>query len=315
MAEESLGDRLWYKKWPSQVPKCLDYPEGTLADFLKVSAKKNGDKLAISFLGSHVKYEQLWDMVRNLAGGLADLGIGKGDVCALMLPNSIQYVVSFYACQLLGVTVTAINPTYKSLEIRHQLEDSGAKVLIVLDAVYEEAGEGIRGTSVETVIGTNIVDLCGFSALKVLLGKLLKKIPVGKLPPESLKLTDLMKRGTEPPDAEINPEDIAVLQYTGGTTGLPKGAMLTHRNVVSNAAQCDAWLWKKDDPTGIIGVLPLFHAFAMTVVMNMAIRIGGFQLLFPKPPSDMAELFEEIEEPFQDRRTDISRSGNSFLIG
>jgi long-chain acyl-CoA synthetase len=89
---------------------------------------------------------------------------------------------------------------------------------------------------------------------------------------------------------------VAVLQYTGGTTGLPKGAMLTHRNLVANAAQCDAWLWKKDDTTGIIGVLPLFHAFGMTVVMNLAIRIGGFQLLFPKVPADYSELFAEIEK-------------------
>jgi long-chain acyl-CoA synthetase len=235
-------------------------------------------------------------MVQRFAKGLSEQGLKKGDVCALMLPNSIQFVVSYYACQLLGVTITAINPTYKSLEIKHQLEDSNAKALIVLDAVFAEAGEGLKGTDVQTIITTNVVDLCGFSGLKVFLGKLLKKIPTGKVPPESLKLSDLIKADPDPPGVEIDPDDVAILQYTGGTTGLPKGAMLTHRNMVSNAAQCDAWLWKKDDSTGIIGVLPLFHAFAMTVVMNLSIRIGGFQLLFPRPPSDMAELFAAIEK-------------------
>jgi len=296
MAKESLGDRIWYKKWPSQVSKCLDYPDYTLADMLRESAENYGDRSAIFFLGATVTYKQLWDMVRRLAKGLADLGLRKGDVCALMLPNSIQYVVSFYACQILGITVTALNPTYKSLEIRHQLEDSGAKALIVLDVVYKEAGEGIKGTNIETVIGTNIVDLCGFSGLKVFLGKLLKKIPTGHLPPESLRLLDIMRADPDPPRVEIDPEEVAVLQYTAGTTGLPKGAMLTHRNLVSNAAQCDAWLWKQDKVTGIVGVLPLFHAFAMTVVMNLAIRIGGFQVLFPRPPSDQSETFAAIEK-------------------
>ncbi|MFH1122288.1 MAG: long-chain fatty acid--CoA ligase [Pseudomonadota bacterium] len=296
MAKESLGERLWYKYWPAQVPKCLDYPDCTLAEFLRESAAKHGSKPAIFFLDAQVTYGQLWDMVQRLATALSRLGLKKGETCALMLPNSIQFVVSFYACQLLGVTVTAINPTYKALEIEHQLKDSGTKVLIVLDAVFEEAREAIKGTSVEMIIGTNVVDLCGFSGLKVLLGKLLKKIPTGELPADALRLTDLLKTEPAPPNVQIDPEEVAVLQYTGGTTGLPKGAMLTHRNVVANAVMCDAWLWKRDPNMGIVGVLPLFHSFAMTTVMNTAIRIGGFQLLFPKPPADMADLCAAIEK-------------------
>ncbi len=296
MAKASLGERIWYKHWPSQVPKCLDYPDCTLAEFLRESAAKHGSKPAIYFLDAQVTYQELWDMVQRLATGLAELGLKKNDVCALMLPNSIQFVVSYYACQLIGVTVTAINPTYKALEIQHQLKDSGAKALIVLDAVFAEAKDGVTGTRVSTIIGTNVVDLCRFSSLKVFLGKLLKKIPVGELPPDALKLTDLLKKPPHMPQARIDPEDIAVLQYTGGTTGLPKGAMLTHRNVVANAVMCDAWLWKKEPSMGIVGVLPLFHSFAMTTVMNTAIRIGGFQLLFPRPPTDMAELFAAIQK-------------------
>jgi long-chain acyl-CoA synthetase len=296
MAKESLGDRIWYKYWPSQVPKCLDYPDCTLAEFLKKSAAQHGSKPALYFLDAQVTYQELWDMVQRLGAGLADLGLRKNDVCALMLPNSIQFVVSYYACQLIGVTVTAINPTYKALEIQHQLKDSGAKALIALDAVFEEAKEAIKGTQVSVVIGTNIVDLCRFSALKVFLGKVLKKIPVGELPSDAVKLTDLLKTAPNPPQVRSDPEDIAVLQYTGGTTGLPKGAMLTHRNVVANAVMCDAWLWKREPDMGIVGVLPLFHSFAMTTVMNTAIRLGGFEILFPKPPADMAELCAVIQK-------------------
>ncbi|MBN2033552.1 MAG: long-chain fatty acid--CoA ligase [Deltaproteobacteria bacterium] len=296
MAKESLGDRIWYKNWPPQVPKCLDYPDCTLADFLKQSAVEHGTQAAVYFLDAQVTYAQLWDMVQRFATALADLGLKKGDVCALMLPNSIQFVTSFYACQLIGVTVTAINPTYKALEIQHQLKDSGAKVLIVLDAVASELREGLKETQVGTVIGTNVVDLCGFSSLKLFLGKLLKKIPTGELPAGALQLKTLLKTKTGPPKVNVDPSDVAVLQYTGGTTGLPKGAMLTHRNVVANACMCDAWLWKKDKVTGMIGVLPLFHSFAMTTVMNAAIRVGGFQLLFPRPPADMAELCGAIQK-------------------
>jgi long-chain acyl-CoA synthetase len=307
MARESLGERIWYKHWPTQVPKCLDYPTCSLAEFLRESAMKHGPKPALYFLDAKVTYSQLWEMVQRLATSLSKLGLKKGDVCALMLPNSVQFVVSYYACQLLGVTVTAINPTYKALEIQHQLKDSGAKVLIVLDAVFEEAREGIKDTRVERVIGTNIVDLCGFPGFKVFLGKLLKKIPTGELPSDALKLSDLLKTEPRLPKVQIDPEDIAVLQYTGGTTGLPKGAMLTHHNVVANAVMCDAWLWKKEGVTGIVGVLPLFHSFAMTTVMNTSIVFGGFQLLFPKPPADMAELCTAIDK--------YSRGGGLIMPG
>jgi long-chain acyl-CoA synthetase len=295
MAKESLGDRLWYKNWPERVPKCLDYPDCSLAEFLKITTEKNAGKPAIFFLDAEVTYERLWDMVRRLATALDELGFKKGDVIALMLPNSIQYVVSYYACQLLGITVTAINPTYKSLEIQHQLNDANARGLIILDAVFAEAADVVRKTAVEKIIGTNVVDLCGFSGVKVFLGKLLKKIPTGELPADALKLTELVQAPPNPPDVKVDPEETAVLQYTGGTTGLPKGAMLTHRNVVANAVMCDAWLWKRSERMGLVGVLPLFHSFAMTVVMNMAIRSGGFQLLFPKPPEDMTDLFKAIQ--------------------
>lgn len=312
MTQESLGERIWYKHYPPQVPKCLDYPDCTLAEFLKETAIKHASKPAIFFLDAEVSYRELWDMVQRLATAFAGLGFKKGDVIALMLPNSIQFVVAYYACQLLGVTVTSINPTYKALEVRHQLKDSGAQALLILDALFEEARKGIEGTAVEKIIGTNIVDLCGFSALKVFLGKLLKKIPTGALPADALKLTELLKADPNPPEVEIDPEDVAVLLYTGGTTGLPKGAMLTHRNVVSNAVMCDAWLWKKQEKMGIVGVLPLFHSFAMTTVMNIAILLGGFQLLFPRPPEDMADLFAAIEKYSSD--ADLIMPGVAVLF-
>ncbi|MBN2123946.1 MAG: AMP-binding protein [Deltaproteobacteria bacterium] len=297
MSERSLGDRIWYRKWPSQVPKCLDYPDHSLAHFLKSTVSKHGASTAVRFLDTEASYDRLWDMVLRLAAGLSRLGLRKGDVCALMLPNSYQFVVGYYACHVLGVIVTAINPTYKAFEIRHQIQDSGARALIVLDAVYPEAEKGLEGTRVEFLIGTNIVDLCGFSRFKRFLGRILGRIPSAKMPADSIRFTDLMKAAPLPPEVSVDPvRDTAVLQYSGGTTGLPKGIMLTHRNVVVNALQCEAVLWQRKLGMGFIGVLPLFHAYAMTVVLNTAIRIGGFQLLFPRPPADLAELFAAIEK-------------------
>ena len=296
MPKISSTEKIWYRHWPYEVAKNLDYPDLTLAEMLEESAKKYSDKTAIVFLDTIMSYNDLWGKVKRMAKGMSDLGLKKGDVCALILPNSYQYVISFYACQLLGVIVTAINPTYKSLEVRHQLKDSDARAVIVLDSIFKEVAAGIKEAGVKTIIGTNIVDICGFSKIKTFFGKLLKKIPTGKLPPVALKITDILKSDPNPPKVDISPDNIAVLQYTGGTTGLPKGAMLTHKNLVANAAQCDAWLWKREQTTGLVGVLPLFHAFAMTVVMNLSIRLGGFQLLFPKPPADMTELFKAIEK-------------------
>ncbi len=296
MAGNSSTEKIWHKHWPFQVQKNLDYPDLTLAEILEESAKNYNDNTAIIFLDTSMNYKTLLDKVKRVANGLSNLGLKKGEVCALILPNSYQFVISFYACQLLGVIVTAINPTYKSLEIQHQLRDSEAKAVIVLDSIFKEVAGGIKDTGVKLIIGTNIVDICGFSKIKIFIGKLLKKIPAGKLPPYVLKFTDILMSDPAPPEVKISNNDVAVLQYTGGTTGLPKGAMLTHKNLVANAAQCDAWLWKREKTTGIIGVLPLFHAFAMTVVMNLSIRLGGFQLLLPRPPADLTELFEAVEK-------------------
>ena len=167
MTDTSSKQKIWYKHWPQEVAKHLDYPDTTLAEILQESAEKNSGKTAIIFLDTTMSYGDLWDRVKRMAKGLSDLGLKKGDICALILPNSYQYVVSFYACQLLGVVVTAINPTYKSLEVSYQLKDSNSKAVIVLDSIYKEVEKGIKDANVKTVIGTNIVDLCGFPKIKI----------------------------------------------------------------------------------------------------------------------------------------------------
>ncbi len=298
MDNNSLGDRPWYGDWPQGVPQMIDLPDYGLSEMLRRTARAYPDDKAIVFLDTVMTYRRLDELVDRVAAAFHALGLRKGDVVAMMLPNSHQFVVAFYACQRLGITATAINPTYKPMEIRHQLRDSGAKALVVLDAVYEAVGKALEGTAVQHVIGTNIVDLCGFSFFKVFLGKKLKKIPQGKMPPTALRLTDLLAADPTPPAVEVDPvEDVAVLQYTGGTTGTPKGAMLTAQNLVSNSISGKFWIGS-DFPrdAGWVGVLPLFHVFAMTCVMNIAVATGGFMLLFPRPPEDFHEWARTLEK-------------------
>ncbi|MCF8034056.1 MAG: long-chain fatty acid--CoA ligase [Desulfarculaceae bacterium] len=295
---QDLGDRPWYGDWPQGVPKMIDFPNISLSDLLRDTTGQYPNEKAIVFLDSVMTYRELDDAVDRFATALANLGLVKGDVLALILPNSFQFVIAFYAAQRLGMAVTAINPTYKGLEIKHQLNDSGAKALVVLDSVYAEAGRILAQTGVKHVIGTNVVDLVQMSGLKKWLGKKLGKIPTGQLPANALSFKDLMATAPNPPQVTIDPmSDIAALQYTGGTTGTPKGAMLTSYNLVTNAISGKAWIG--DDlpaATGWLGVLPLFHVFAMTCCMNIAVATGGFMLLFPKPPDTMLEWAAEVEK-------------------
>lgn len=282
--------------WPNEVPKNMLFPTITLTQMLQETVKKFPDYKAAWFLDTFITYKEFYGMVESLATALHRIGLKKGDVIALLLPNSIQYMVSYYAAQLLGITVSGINPTYKPREAEHQLKLTGAKALIALDSLYEQIVEPIIGeTKVEHVIVTNVVDLVKMSPAKKFLGKLLKKIPTGRVPADALKLKKLIQTPANVPDNKVHCDDVAAMITTGGTTGVPKAAVLTHFNLVSNALQCKAWLYKVE-PGGVgIGVLPLFHSFAMTCIMNISIAVGAWVMLFPRPPQ-VEELLQKIQE-------------------
>ena len=288
----------WLQKaagWPDEVPRNLEFPKKTLRDMYKEAVAQYPDHNAAWFLGHFMTYRELDDKIDRFATALHKLGIKKGDVVAMLLPNSFQYVVGYYGAAAIGAIPSGINPTYKPMEILHQLKAINAKTLVVLDALYEGQVAPIRDKSpVRTIIATNIVDLVGLSPLKRFLGKLLKKIPTGPVPADALQFNDLLKTEKNVPQVDIDPmEDPATYIMTGGTTGVPKAAVLTHFNVVSNAAQARAWLFKVKAGACSVGVLPLFHSFAMTCVMNISFSYGGWMMLFPKPPP-MGELLDTI---------------------
>lgn len=289
----------WFRKesgWPEEVPKNIDFPHKPLGQILRESAQKWPEARALWFLESFMTYRELDEAVDHFASGLHKLGVKKGDVVSMLLPNSFQYVVGYYACVRIGAIASGVNPTYKPMEILHQLKTVGTKYFIVLDALYEPAVAPIIGESpVEKLIVTNIVDLVKMPFIKRTLGKLLKKIPTGPTPADAIQFRDLLKTPVSLPQVHIDPNDTATYIMTGGTTGVPKAAVLSHFNCVSNAIQSQAWLFKVQPGGCNLGVLPLFHSFAMTCVMNISILVGAWAMLFPRPP-ETGELIKKVLE-------------------
>ncbi|TFG00569.1 MAG: hypothetical protein EU540_05135 [Promethearchaeota archaeon] len=293
-------DKAWFKKWwPKNVPKNYDFKEITLGEFFETQRKKYPNENVIWFLETWMTYEELGKNIDSFATALHNLGIKKNDCIAFLLPNCFQYVIAFFACAKLGAIATGINPTYKPLEVLHHLEITNAKSLITLDALWKELVEPILAKhKLDFVIYTNVADMAiGIPKALRILGKLIGKIPKGKVTFDpSYKFTDLLETSPNLPDVKINPtEDTVTYIMTGGTTGVPKATDLTHFNVVSNAIQCMLWFGGEEPGLGDVGVLPMFHSFAMTAVMTFSIAAGGWMMLFPKPPPT-EELLKEIQE-------------------
>ncbi len=305
MAEFHVNeDKAWFKTyWPEKVPKNLDFEEISLGEFFERQRAKYGDDNIMWFLETWMTYEETGKYIDALATALHDLGLKKGDCVGFLLPNSFQYVISYFACAKIGVIATGINPTYKPLEILHHIEITKAKALIILDGLYEDLLEPIISKiDIEFIISTNLVDLAsGLSGFIKFLGKLIGKIPKGDVDFQpTYEFMDLIKTPINIPNVQFDPtKQTATYIMTGGTTGVPKATNLTHFNVVSNAIQCVNWLGGEEPGMADVGVLPLFHSFGMTAVMNTCIGLGGWMMLFPVPPEieDLVETIEKLPAP------------------
>ncbi|MBY9010162.1 MAG: acyl--CoA ligase, partial [Candidatus Lokiarchaeota archaeon] len=243
-------NKIWFKKWwPDNVPKNVKFDEKTINQFLDAQVEKFSDQNFIWFLETWVTYRQFHDYVLSLATALHDLGVKKGDVVAMLMGNCIQYVVSYFAITRIGAIASGINPTYKPLEILHQLDITNAKFLIAYDAFFDEKsksrikknlpyiGEILGKSPVEKVIYTNLADLAHGLGFKRKLGKKVGKIPTGKVDvPGAVNFMDLLDTKPNVPEVDIDVKTHPVTYImTGGTTGLPKAAVLTHFNAVANA--------------------------------------------------------------------------------
>jgi long-chain acyl-CoA synthetase len=243
--------------------------EGSLYDLFRQAAEEHRGRNALSFYGTTFEFGRLHALVEKMAASLAAAGVSKGDRVALMLPNCPQYVISFFATVRLGAIVTQINPMYVEREIEHILNDSGAEAIVVYAAVYERVKAVLPDSNLKTVIVVDFGDEpAGLDAGHHTFGNFLSV------------------DADPPPDVEIDPaEDVAALQYTGGTTGVSKGAMLTHRNLVANVQQAiDVFVRNPDQFTGrrCVGALPFFHIYGLTCVMLFGIKLGVEQVLLPR---------------------------------
>lgn len=290
----------WLKHYPEEIPKTIDYDEKTLQDLLVETATKVPDKVVIHFMGKELTYQELYDSARKFANYLQSLGLEKGDRVAIMLPNTPQAVISYYGALLAGGIVVQTNPLYTERELEYQMKDSGSKFLVCLDILLPRASNVKPNTDLEHIIVTGIKDYLPFP--KNLIYPFIQKREYNiVVKPEHKGDTHVWKRVLESASVEYkahdyNPkEDIALLQYTGGTTGFPKGVMLTHYNLVANCQMCEKWLYKtKYGEEVVLGILPFFHVYGMTTVMNLSIMMAQKMVLIPK--LDIEGLLKTIDK-------------------
>ncbi|WP_027408331.1 long-chain-fatty-acid--CoA ligase [Anoxybacteroides tepidamans] len=265
--------------YPSHIASEFAIPDITLCDILMDRAKQYNSHIALSFYNKEITYKELAYMVEKLAANLQNLGIQKGDRVAIMLPNCPQYVISYYAILRIGAIVTQVNPMLVERELTYLLQDSGAETIIIYDALYPRLKAVQSNTAVKRAIVVSLQ-------------------PSAASFEQDIAFDQFLTQG----DGQVRPvpvdpaHDIAVLQYTGGTTGRSKGAMLTHRNLVANVMQC-AEFFKDTIQYGAeryLTVIPLFHVFAMTSGMNLAIYVGATNILLPR--FDLKEVLETIKE-------------------
>ncbi len=297
-------EKPWLNSYPTGVPANIDLSAfHSIVDVLEQSCAKYKDRMAYHNMGTELSYGELDYLTRNFAASLQNMGLQQGDRIALMMPNILQYPVALFGALRAGLIIVNTNPMYTARELRHQLVDSGAKAIVVVEN-FASVLESVRDeVPLEHIITTGVGDLLDFPKsfiVNFVLRHVKKTIPTWSLP-GSVKFQDVLDKGKKLPLKPVNIafEDVAFLQYTGGTTGVAKGAMLTHRNIVANLLQARAWLSQMDDLQEIIiTALPLYHIFALTANCLTFIYLGGSNVLVTDP-RDMPGFVKELgRHPF-----------------
>ena len=301
-----MTDRIWLKHYPQGVPAEIK-PEAytSLVALMEESFQKYAKRVAYSFMGKEVTYAQTDSLSRAMGVYLQSLGLAKGDRVAIMLPNVPQYPVAVAAILRAGYVVVNVNPLYTPRELEHQLKDSGSKAIIIIENFAHTLEQVLANTPVKHVVMCAMGDQLGLlkgALVNYVVRNVKKMVPAYRLP-EAVKFNDAIARGTK---GSLKPvtltlDDIAVLQYTGGTTGVSKGAVLLHRNLVANVIQSEAWYQPalKKVPAGeqivTICALPLYHIFGFNSNMMLGMRMGGCNILIPNP-RDMPAVLKELSK-------------------
>jgi long-chain acyl-CoA synthetase len=291
--------RPWHRHYDPGVPATLDYPDLVLPDLLARSAARYPDKAALLYFGRSLTFGELDRVSDRLAAGLQEMGVAKGDRVSVFLPNCPQTVIAYQAIWKAGAVAVPANPLYTASEVAHQIADAGSKVAFCLTLNYPRLREARPRTALEQVVVTNVKEY--FPPLLRTLFTLAREGKGGHRvdfsgDPGTQWFQEVIAAAPQAPEpVAIDPGDLAVLMYTGGTTGTPKGAMLTHRNLVSNSRQCQAWSTGLVEPDEImLTALPLTHSFALTICMNHSIDRGYTQVIVPDP-RDLPGLLKAID--------------------
>lgn len=296
-------ERIWLKHYPAGVPADIDPAQySSLVELLEESFTKFAARKAFICMDKAISYRELDEMSTALAAYLQGLGLQKGARVALMMPNVLQYPVAISAVLRAGFTVVNVNPLYTPRELEHQLKDSGAEAIIVLENFAHTVQQVIGQSAVKHVVVASMGDLLGLKGIIVnLVVRRVKKMVPAYALPGAVPFNDAVSAGRAARFAKpvIGPDDVAFLQYTGGTTGVSKGATLLHRNIVANVLQNDAWLQPalakppQIDQLLVVCALPLYHIFALTACFLLAVRAGGANLLIPNP-RDIPGFIKEL---------------------
>jgi acyl-CoA synthetase (AMP-forming)/AMP-acid ligase II len=293
------NEKIWLKSYDKHVPPTLTYPTEDLGTILTQNMTKYADKVGIYFMDSTFLFKEILEYSQKFATFLQKNGLQKGDVVAICFPNSPQYLFAAYGTYMAGGTITGCSALLSPEEMAYQMEDSGAKFLVTMDILHEKVFSKIydRLPNIKVIIPSNISEFMGFGGFKVFMGKLIKKIPKGKMVPWPGKTVvpfleaidtdiDLKKVAIDPKKA------LALIQYTGGTTGLPKGTQVTQFNLIANMAQFDIWVNREKGKETVLSAFPFFHiaGYFIGLFLNY---IGGAQVLIANP-RDTDHIIHEI---------------------
>lgn len=294
-----MEDRPWLKHYDEGVPDHIDYPEIPLFALLEEAAQKNPDTPCTIFKGAKITYREMDEISDRLAAGLADLGVKQGDRVGIFMPNTPQFVMAYFAILKAGGVVVATNPLYSGREIVHQINDAGIEVMLVMSNFYKTIKEVQSKTKIHSLVVTNLKET--LPPILAFLFGLTKEKKGGfrvELAEGDYWMQDLISRHTpeDRPKLEITADDVALFQYSGGTTGVSKGAIALHRNLVANALQIRHWMsTAKDGEEVILMAIPLFHVYGMVAGMLFAVRLGSPMVMVPNA-RDLADVMGNIQK-------------------
>ncbi len=294
-----MDERPWLKSYDQGVPHTIDYPQVPLFYFLEEAARKYPESAATIFKDARITYRELNELTDRMAAGLAGLGVKKGDRVGIFMPNSPQFVIAYFAILKLGGVVVATNPLYSPREIEHQANDSGIELMLVMSNFYNTMKQVQPKTHIRKLVVTNIKDY--LPPIKAFLFTLLKEKKSGfhvELADGDVWFKDLIERHKpeDRPRVEVGAEDVALFQYSGGTTGVSKGAVALHRNLVANTLMIHNWITNcQDGKEVVLMAIPLFHVYGMVAGMCFAIRAAATMVMIPNP-RDIKDVLDSIQK-------------------